>query len=175
MQFENRDGGTHTGNHVLALRVHQKFTVKLLGARRRIAGEADARAAGISQVAVYHGLHVHRGSKHVVNIVDPAIMLRPIVLPGAKHGVASHHQLLVRILRKVALGVLLHDFLIFRDHLLQSLGIEVGIELRLLLLLLSVEDFVKYRFLDVEHDVAEHLDQAPVGVRRESGIIAALG
>ena len=102
-------------------------------------------------------------------------MLGALVLPGAKHGVARHHQLFTRILRKVALGVLLHDLLIFDDHFLQRFGVEIGVELGLLLFLLRVEHFVERRFLDVEHHIAEHLDQPAVRIGREPRIVAALG
>jgi hypothetical protein len=44
-----------------------------------------------------------------------------------------------------------------------------------LLFLLGVEDFFKHRFLDVEHDVAEHLNQAAIGVVGEARIVGALG
>ena len=102
-------------------------------------------------------------------------MLGAIVLPGAEHGVARHHQLLVRVLREVALGVLLHDLLVFGDDFLQRLGVEVGVELGLLLLLLAVEDFFKGVLGNVEHHAAEHLDQAAIGVIGEARIVAALG
>ncbi len=58
---------------------------------------------------------------------------------------------------------------------MQRLGVEAGVELRLLLLLLGVEDFFEYRFLDVEHDVAEHLNQAAIGVVGKARIVGALG
>ena len=41
--------------------------------------------------------------------------------------------------------------------------------------LLGVEHFVEHRLLNVEYNVAEHLDQATVGVGREARIIAPLG
>ena len=43
------------------------------------------------------------------------------------------------------------------------------------LLLLAVEDFVEFVFLDVEHHVAEHLNQAAIGVISEARIVAELG
>ena len=162
-------------DHVFALRVHQELAVKLLHAGRRIAGKAHAGAAGFAQVAEDHGLHVDGGAQHVVNVVDAAIGLGAIVQPGAKHGVARHHQLLVRVLRKLALGVLLHHLLVFGDDFLQRLGVEFGVELGLLLLLLAVEHFLKCLLGDVEHDRAEHLNQPAIGVIGEARIVAAPG
>ena len=102
-------------------------------------------------------------------------MLGPIVLPGAEHGIAGHHELFARILRKVALGMLLDDLFIFNDYFLQRLRVEIGVELGLLLFLLGVEHFIERRFFDVEHNIAEHLDQPPVGVGRKPWIVAAFG
>ena len=139
------DRGANAGDHVLALRIHQEFAVEFFGADGGIAGEAHAGAAGVAQIAEHHGLHVHGGAQHVVDVVDAAIVLGAVVVPGAEHGVARHYQLLVRVLRKVALGVLLDHLLVFRDHFLQRLGVQLGIQLRLFLLLLGVENFLEMR------------------------------
>ncbi len=127
------------------------------------------------RLPIHHRLHVDRCTEHVVDVVDAAIVLGTIILPRAEHGIAGHHELFAWILREVTLGVLFYDLLVFGDYFLQGLGVEIGIELRFLLFLLGIEDFIKDRFFDVEHDVAEHLDQAPVGVRGEAWIVAALG
>jgi len=71
----------NSGHHVFALSVHQKLTVKFLGAGRGITREAHARTAGVAQVAKDHGLHVDGSSEHVVNIVDTTIVLGAFVLP----------------------------------------------------------------------------------------------
>ena len=102
-------------------------------------------------------------------------MLGAIVPPGAEHGVTRHRELFVRILRKVALGVLLDYFLVLSDYFLQRLGIEFGVELYFALLLLAIEHFVEFELLNVEHYVAEHLNQAAIGVVSEARIIAQLG
>ena len=172
-QFENWDRSADAGDHVFALRVHQKLAVELLRSGGRIAGEAHARAAGVAEIAEDHGLHVDGGAQHVVDVVDATVVLGTIVLPGAEHGVARHDELLVRVLGKVAFGVLLDDLLVFVDHFLQRLGVEVGVELGFLLLLLGVEDLVERGFRDVQHHVAEHLDQAAVGIGGEARIVAA--
>ena len=69
--------------------------------------------------------------------------------------------------------MLLDDLFIFLDHFLERLGIEVGIEPGLFLLLLGVEHFVESMLRDFEHDAAEHLDQAAVGIGGEAWIAAA--
>ena len=146
LQFENRHRRANAGNHIFALRVHQKFAVELFHSGGGIARETHARAAGVAEIAEDHGLHVDRGAEIVGDIVDAAIVLGAIVLPGAENRIARHHQLLVRVLREVVLGVLLHDFLVFLNHFFQRFGVEVGVELRFLLFLFRVEDFVECCF-----------------------------
>ena len=174
LQFQDIDRGANARHYILALRVQQKLAVELLVANRRIAGETDARGTGVAEIAEDHRLHVHRRAQIVRDVVNAAIVLGAIVLPGTEYCVARHDQLLVRILRKVALGVFLHDLLVFRDHFFQRFGIEVGIELRLFLLLLGVEDFVERRFRNLQHHVAEHLNQTAVGIVGKARVIAAL-
>ena len=168
-------GSAHAGDHILALGVEQELAVELLGAGGGIAGESNAGAGGVSHVAEDHGLHVDGGAEHVVDVVHAAIVLGAIVLPGAENRVARHHELIVSVLREVDLGVLLDDLLVLGDDFLQGCGVEVGIQLRLLLLLLAVEDLFKVRLFNVEHHVAEHLDEAAVGVIGKARVLGALG
>ncbi len=69
--------------------------------------------------------------------------------------------------------MLLDDLLIFLDHFLERFGIEIGIEPGLFLLLLGIEHFIESMLRDFEHDAAEHLDQAAVGIGGEAWIAAA--
>jgi hypothetical protein len=71
--------------------------------------------------------------------------------------------------------VLLDDLLVLGNYFLQSLGVEIGVQLRLLLLFLAVEDVLEFGFLNVEDDVAEHLNQAAIGVVGEARILRARG
>ena len=83
--------GADAGDDIFALRVHQELAVKLFHAGGGIAGEADAGAAGLAQVAEDHGLHVDGGAEHVVDVVDAAIVLGAIVQPatGTRHRAPS--------------------------------------------------------------------------------------
>src|ERR1041385_7201242 len=108
-------GRANARDHILSLRLHQELAVKLLRPNGGIAGKTDAGATGVAEVAEDHGLDIDRGAEHVVNIVNAAIMLGAIILPRTENSVASHHQLLMGILRKITLGVLLYNLLVFRD------------------------------------------------------------
>src|SRR5581483_2857376 len=98
---------------------------------------------------------------------------RALVVPRAEHGIARHHQLLVRVLREVAFGVLLHDLLVLLNHFLQRLGVEVSVELGLFLLLFGVEDFIESVLRDVEHHVAEHLNQTTIRIVGKARVVRA--
>ena len=56
-----------------------------------------------------------------------------------------------------------------------ALGLKLVIELHLLALLDAVEDVLELLLGNIQHHVAEHLDQAAIGVIRKAGIAAALG
>src|SRR5215469_8389970 len=173
LKFDDRYRRANSRDHVLALRVHQELAVKLLGAERGIAREANAGAAGVTEIPEHHRLHVDRCAEIVGDVVDAAIVLGAVVLPGAEDGVTGHDQLLVRILGEVALGVLFDHLLVLSDHLLQRLGVEFGVELHFALLFLAVENFVEGVLLDIEDDIAKHLNQAAIGVVGKARIVSA--
>ena len=58
---------------------------------------------------------------------------------------------------------------------LQRVGLELVVELHLLRGLHAVEDVLELLLGNVENHVAEHLDEAAIGVISKAGIIAALG
>ena len=138
-----------------------------------IAREADAGAGVFAQVAEDHGLHVDRCAQPVVDVVDAAIGLGAVVVPAAEDGVAGLDQLIQRTLRKVLAGLLADQLLVLGDDLLQRIGLQLVVELDLGALLDGVEDVLELLLRNIEHHVAEHLDQAAVGVIGETGIVAA--
>jgi len=172
-EFEDWNGGAHTGDDIFALRIHQELAVELIGASRRISRETHTCSAGVAKIAIDHRLHVDGCTEHVVDVVDTAIVLGAVVLPGTEHSVASHDELFARILREIALRVFLDNLLVFNDHFLQVLGGQIRIKLCLALFLLGIEHFVERGLFDVEHDIAEHLDQTTVRVGGKPRIVAA--
>jgi len=70
LEFADGNGGTDAGNDVFALGVHEELAVEFLFAVGGIAGEADAGAAGLVEIAVDHGLDVDGGSEPVVDMVE---------------------------------------------------------------------------------------------------------
>src|SRR6185437_14503368 len=162
VQFADVDGRANTRHHVFTLRVHQELAIKFLDSGCRVASEADARSTGLSKIAEHHSLHVHRSAKLVRDVVDAAIDLGAIVIPGAENRVAGHGKLFQRLLWEVACGVFLYHLLVLRNHFLQVFRCELRILLYSALLFLAVKYFLKSIFGDIEHHVAEHLDQAAI-------------
>src|SRR4029453_17721442 len=100
------------GDDVLALRIDEELTKEFLCACRRIPGESDTGARAISSVAKHHHLDVDGGTNRVRNVVDAPVFLGSSVVPRAKHGIARHLQLIVRLLREWLAGLLLDDLLV---------------------------------------------------------------
>ena len=173
LQFGDILRGADAGHHVFALRVDQELAVERLLAGGRVAREAHARGRRLAQVAEHHGLHVDGGAQVVRNAVHLAIVLGAIVEPGAEHGVARHGELLHGVLRERFAGLLLHQLFVIDDDGLQVFRGQVGIELGADFLLAAVEDGVEIVLLDIQHHVAEHLDEAAIAVLREARIAAA--
>jgi len=120
-------------------------------------------------------LHIDGGSEHVIDIVNAPVSLRALVSPGAEDGISSHDELFARVLGKVPPHVLLNNFLVFLNHFLQSPGIQLRVELSLLLFLLFLEDFVESEFGNFKNDIPEHLDETSVRIVSKPGIVASPG
>ena len=109
----------------------------------------------------------------VGDVVDAAVLLRARVHPRAEHRVARHRELAVRVLRKVAAGLPFHDLLVSLDDFAKRLLVEIGVELLAARLLDRVQLVLEGLLRDLEHDVAEHLDEAAVAVVREAAVARA--
>ena len=164
----------YAGDDVLALGVDEELAVELFRAGCRAPGEADAGRRAIAGVAEHHLLHVDGRADVIGNVVDAAIFLRARVLPRAEHGVARPLELLDRILRKVLAGLVLHDLLVARDHLAQRRFVEVGVGFHAARFLHGVELVLEHVLRNLEHDVAEHLNEAAVAVGREPAVAGLL-
>ena len=103
------------------------------------------------------------GDLLVVAVID-----RALAEPAGEHRLDGQVELLVRVAREVAAGVLADDPLGLLDHLAQRGGIEVGVLLRAVALLGRVERVVEALGLHVHDDPAEHLDEPAVGVPAEA-------
>ena len=164
-----------TRDHVLALGVLQVVAVGPLLAGPGVAGERDARTRVLAEVAEHHRDYVD-GRAEVGG--DP--LLAPVEdgavgVPGVEHRIDGQVHLLPGLLGKVAPGVLAHDLLERADQLLQVVGVQVKVILDPLGPLGVVDGLLEGLALDVQHGLAEHLDQAAVGVPGEPLVAGLLG
>ena len=134
-------GVADAGDNVLALGIHQKVTVELLGAVCRVACKGDTGRRGLALVAKGHGLHVDGGAELVGNTMLLAVDAGALVHPAAKDSLDGKAQLKLRIVRENGLAVgnlelgiqggldvLGEDALEGLDELLQVLGRKLGID-----------------------------------------------
>ena len=114
-------GRPDSRHHILALGVHQVFTVEGLLAGGRVAGEGHAGAAVLAHVAEHHGLNVDGGAEVVRDLVDLPVEDRPGVVPGIEHRLDRQPELIGRVLGKIGAGLLLDDRLVLLDDLLEQI------------------------------------------------------
>ena len=160
------------GDDVLALRVLQVVAVDAGVAGGGVAGEAHAGAGVFTHVAEHHGADVDGGAQVVGDALAAAVDAGALGVPGAEHGLDAHVHLGARVLREVLAGLFLDDALEGVDEALEVLGGQLGIAGDAALGLEGVEGVGEEVAVDVEDGLAEHLDEAAVGVPREALVTA---
>ena len=93
-------------------------------------------------------------------------------VPGTEHGLDAHVHLGAGVLREVGAGLFLDDTLEGVDEALEVLGGQLGVALHAALGLEGVQGIGEQVAVDVEDGLAEHLDEAAVGVPREAFVTA---
>ena len=163
------------GDDVLALRVLQVVAVDALLPGAGVAGERDAGAGVHAEVAEDHRHDVHRGAEVGRDPLLAAVQDRPVGVPRAEHREHREVHLLPRVLREFAARVLAHDGLEAVHDAAQVARVEVEVVAGALGLLRLVDRVLERLALDPEHGLAEHLDQAAVGVPGEPLAARLLG
>jgi hypothetical protein len=175
LQVLQWDGVADAGDHVLALRVLQVVAVDALLPGAGVAGERDAGAGVHAQVAEDHRHDVHRGAEVGRDPFLAPVQDRPVGVPRAEHGQHGEVHLLPRVLRELTARVHLHEFLESLHDPVQVARVEVEIVLRALGPLRLLDRVLEGLTIDAEHGLAEHLDQAAVGVPGEPLAARLLG
>ena len=174
-QFVQRARRAHAGDDVLALRVEQEVAAGLGRAGQLVARERDARRRAGAEVAEHHLLDVDRRAPVVRDVVDAAVGHRAVAQPGVEDGADGEAQLLLRILGERLAGV----DLVERAEAARDLAHVVHAQLAVLAHAGALpgrgEDLLVALARDAAHDVAEHLDEAPVGVPREALVARVRG
>ena len=120
----DRLGRADARDDVLALRVREELAVEPPLARRRVAGEAHARAGRLAAVPEDHLHDVHRRAEIVRDVVRGAVHLGAWRVPRVEHGTVGTAQLVARLLRERAAGLLRVDRPERRDELAEVVGGE---------------------------------------------------
>ena len=167
--------GTHAGNDVFALRVHEELAHQLLFARCRVTRERNARTGGVAHVAERHHLHVDSRAPAVRDVVLHAVVVRAGVVPGAEHRFDRAEELFLRVGREVRADLLfIFGFELVRQ-LFQVVRRQLDVLRDALLFLHLVDELFKVLFADFHNDVGVHLDKTAVAVPRPTGVARLFG
>ncbi len=158
------------GDHILPLRIDEELAVELFLARRWVAREPDPGGRSVTRVAEDHHLHVDRRPDLVRDVVDAAVLLGARILPGPKHRIPRHPQLLSGVLRKRALGTRTDQRFVPAHHVAECGLIQLGVKPHAARVLDRLELGLERVLGDRQHDVTEHLDEATVAVEGEAAI-----
>ena len=101
--------GPDAGHDVLALRVGQVLAEQRLLAGVRVAGEGDAGPRVVAHVAEDHGHDVDRRAEVVGDLLVVPVVHGALAEPAGEDGLDRQVELLVRVAREVAAGVLADD------------------------------------------------------------------
>ncbi len=165
---------TDTRHHIFALRIDQVFAVEILVlASRRIAGEGDAGCRVVAGVAEHHRLHVHRRTQQAADIVQLAVLDGARVVPRPEDRTYAERKLLHRVSREIAPLGLLDHLAVAGHHLLQVFRHQLRVQLISLGALHRFQLKLELVVVNTQHHVAEHLDEAAIGVPHETGIVGA--
>ena len=174
-QCRQRLGVADAGHHVLALGVDQEVAVLALGARGRVAGEADAGARVVVAVAEHHGLDVDGGAQVVGDPLPHPVGDGPGAVPRGEDGLDGTAQLLVGVLGERLAGVALDDLLVGLDEVAQQLDRDAGVVGGPGQLLGRVEQRVELLTGHAQHDAAVHGHEPAVGVEGEPLVVGLAG
>ena len=177
-------GVSDAGDDVLALGIHQKVAIELLGAVGRVARKGDAGRRGLALVAKGHGLDVDGGAELVGNAVLLAVDAGALVHPAAKDGLDGKAQLELRIVREDGLtvgdlelgiqgrlDVIGENTLERLDKLLQALGRKLGIDANAGDQAGLGQGILEQVGIDTHDDVGEHLDKAAVAIPGKARVL----
>ena len=154
----------NTRDDVLSLRVRKELAVETRLAGRGIARESDAGAGLVALVAEDHLHDVDRRAELVRNVIRAAVDLGARRVPRVEDGSYRTRELVARILRKVAIGLLPVDRPIGLDQPGQIVGGQIDVLCGTSCLLQIGECLFEPMAVDPVDDLAVHLDQPPVRV-----------
>ncbi len=168
LEVRQAQGVADARDHVLALRVREVVPVHPGVPGRRIPGERHPRPGIGAEVAEDHRADVHRRAQIVRDPLLAPVELGPLGVPGVEHGADRQVHLLARVLRELPPGLLAHDRLVRLHQQREVRRVQLHVGRHALGALGRLEGLLEVLAVDVQHGLAEHLDQPPVGVPGEA-------
>ena len=177
--------GTDTCNHVLTLSIDEPFSVELVVAVCRVAGEGYAGSGGLAHISEYHGLNVHCSAPVVRNTLDLAVLDGALSVPGLEHASDGTPELLLCGIRELHSENFLDAYLELLGEFLELLCGDLGVALVALGLLEVFHHLVELLAyclavlrLDalclLHHDVGIHHYETAIGVIYETWVVGLL-
>ena len=167
-EFRKRLRVSDARNNVFTLRVHEVITVNTRVPGRGVAGEANTGAGGLPHVSKHHRLNVDSGAQVIGNAFAATVNLRAFSVPGAEHGFHSHVHLGARILRELFPGLVQHNLLVRFNQRLPVFRGQFSVRLFAEVFFQLFEGISEQISINILNGLAKHLDQAPVGIPRET-------
>ena len=161
-------------NHILTLSVGQVVALDLRIAGIAAAGHRHAGGGVVAHVAEDHGDDVDRRPEVVRDLGRVAIVDGALSVPGAKDRLGGQPELLERIVREVASGLVADDLLEGRHEVLEDRGRDLGVLGDPCLCLGLLERLVERLGIKTHHDRAKHLNQAAIGIVDEACVTREL-
>ena len=115
-------------------------------------------------IAEHHRLHGHRRAHGIIDAVDAAVVPRPLIVPGAKHGLDRGQQLLHRILRKRLAGERERELERFLGDLAERRAVELARAASPCCGAVPLSERIELPRIGAVHDLGEVAHQTPVAV-----------
>ena len=136
---------------------------------------ATPGAAGLAEIAEHHGADVDGGAQVLRDPLPAPVQPGPVGVPRVEDGVDGHVQLLAGMLRELLAGVIVHRVLEGCDEFLEILDLQFDVAGHPLGRLRLVQRVGEHLAGHLQHRLAEHLQQPPVGVPGEALVPGLLG
>ncbi len=162
-------------HNILTLSVHQELAIQTFVASGRVPGERDSGTGGVAGIAEHHGLHIHRGTPGGRDVIHPAVIDRPWVVPGAEDRLDRAEELLDRIGREITTDFGLVLSLELLSQLLQIGSSQLGVLGNSASNLHLIDEFLEVGLADLHHHIGVHLNESAVRVVGETRIIGLFG
>ena len=134
----------------------------------RVTREANTRARRVAKVAKHHGLNVDGGTQILRNALAATVDLGALSVPRTEHRFDCHVHLVARILREGLPRLALDDLFVGSHQGLPILRTQFRIRCNTAVFLELLEGVTEEVTINVEDGLAEHLDEAAVGIPRET-------